>query len=349
MAVTKKFNIDDLKREAKVYDPVVKTLAAYSLSQVLTLMKINLVPVANESVLVNARRKAGLLRPYAPGQTVVYAGEIGKFTEMPLKPELVVSVLKDNITLYKEKYLLSNSGETLDLKSKKHPLEKYILDSVVTSVGEDVIFSMFFAERDVNVASPLTAFNGFFPKLDELEVAGTISAGEKNLLTSGVFDMPVDEDDTDSYDKLVDWIGSGHPMLRASIGGSPLLYIAQSVIKAARAALRNKLKNFDYPSTAKLLEHLREDSFCPGLDFVSHECYGTGNKLILIKPGLIDFGYNYDKSDQYVQVRDPYEDPNDVQFWLESAYDTRFRDVHQKVFQTNEQVNTGVDLAGDYV
>jgi hypothetical protein len=99
----------------------------------------------------------------------------------------------------------------------------------------------------------------------------------------------------------------------------------------------------------EVLEAIREDAFCPGLILSTHEALGTGSKLVLQKVGNMDMGFNTNKSNQFCQVRNIFEDPNEVQFWIEAAYGTRVRDVHQKVFKTNEQTNTGLDLAGDYV
>ena len=64
---------------------------------------------------------------------------------------------------------------------------------------------------------------------------------------------------------------------------------------------------------------------------------------------MLDFGVNTKKATRFVQIRDIFEDPNEVQFWLQAGYGTRFQDIHPKVFQINEFTNEGVDLAGDYV
>lgn len=69
---------------------------------------------------------------------------------------------------------------------------------------------------------------------------------------------------------------------------------------------------------------------------------------MLMKDGLLDFGWNTQRATQFVQVRDPFEDPNDVQFWLQAAYGTRIQDWHEKVFRINDQTNECINLAGDY-
>jgi hypothetical protein len=126
------------------------------------------------------------------------------------------------------------------------------------------------------------------------------------------------------------------------------LQAAEGPVSAARDGLRAIMQNIDYPSLEQMLDKLRSDANCPGLKFTTHEALGTGDKLMLIKPGLLHVGVNDDSDSQFVQVRTPYKDPNDVQFWIQAAFDTRIRDVHEKVFQTNEQQNTGLSLAGDY-
>lgn len=341
-------SIDSLTREAKTYDNVLRTLPYFSLQSFCADLKLNLIQVDKEHIIINKRRRANVTGPYRKGAEIKYTEEIGSFYESSLKPELTVARIKDNITGYSEKNVLSNAGEPVDLKSKKHPLERMILDSIVTSHAEDIVFSAFFAERDTSVFSPMTAFNGFFTKLDVAMTEGVISIGAGNLYNTGEFVAPTSESDSEAYEKLVDFVGSGHNLLRSSNGGIPQLILSQSVLKAARAALRNKTKYFDLPTIAQLLDQVREDAMCPGLIFSTSEALGFGSKLILQKVGTMDIGMNTGSSNQFVQVRDIFEDANEVQFWLESAYDTRIRDIHQKVFMTNEMVNTPLNLAGDY-
>ena len=136
--------------------------------------------------------------------------------------------------------------------------------------------------------------------------------------------------------------------MRSSQGGTPQLQCAETVIKAARAALRNKLRMQEYPTTQRMIELLREDAFCPTLEIVTHEALGRGSRLILQKAGNMDLAFNTQAATRFCQIRDIYTDPNEWQFWLQSGYDTRINDWHEKVFRTNEQKNESNDLAGDY-
>ena len=340
---------EGLTEAAKKYDPILRTLPYFTLAQFAAALGLNVIEVENEDVIVNKRRLAGSTGPYKQGMSITYKEEVAKFVESVLKPELVVSKTKDNILNYKDKKVLVMAGTELDLKSKKHPLEQMIVSDEIISHAEDVIFQAFFSERDTDVFSPATAFTGFYPIIDALVVEGLIGVGLGNYETTGAFADPINADDSDAYDNLVEWIGSAHNMLRSSQGGAPQLLCAQNVLKSARAAYRNKVNSFQMPTMVQVLEALREDAFCPGLIVSTHEALGSGSKLVLQKMGNMDLGFNTNRSNQFCQVRSIFEDPNEVQFWIEAAYGTRVRDVHQKVFKTNEQTNTGNDLAGDYV
>lgn len=342
MAQERVINIDELKRYAKTYDGVLRVLPFFSLQEFAQRMKLNVIEVRDEDVLVNFRRKAGNTGPYKAGASISYPDEIGKIVEMSLKPELTVSRIKDNIQNYKEKRVISNAGEPVDHVSKRHPLEKTVIDNMVISHTEDVIFSAFFAERNEEVYSPLTAFTGFFPWIDHFKTTSDISLANGNLVPTGEFGSG---DGVDDYDRLVNFLRAAHPMLKRGA----VLYYSSSVELVCKEALRKKTSAFKRPTSEEFWEAVKDDAKFPMLQPVTHEAYGTGSALILAKPGMLDLGVNTRRASQFVQVRDIFEDPNDVQFWLQSAYGTRFQDVHRKVFQVNECTNQGVDLAGDYV
>lgn len=346
--MAKVLNVAGLSEAAKTYDPILRVLPFVTLNGIAAKLKLNIQEVENEHVIVNMRRKAGGTIPYAIGTQFNAQTEIAKFYESALKPELVAYEIQENITNYKDSKVLVAAGAKLDLKSKVHPQEQLILKSIVKSHSEDVAYAMFHAERDSAVLTPMTSMTGFYPALDLLVAAGNIAAGQGNLAVTGQFSAPVDENDSDAYDNMVEFIGSSNPFLLSSIGGTPQLLAPLSVLKNVRAAYRNKVKAFQIPTMAQVIEALREDSFCPSLEAATDEALGSGNKVILQKVGNMDLGFNTSKSEQFVQVRNIDRDPNIVQYWLEAAYGVRIRDVHKKVFRTNEQTNIRIDLSGDY-
>lgn len=345
-------NGEALSLAAKTYDPILRTLPFFAIAEMAKALGLNVVQVENEDVILNRRRLAGATGPYQKGMTITYKEEVARFFESSLKPELVVSKTKDNITNYKDKQVLVKAGTPLDLKAKVHPLEQMIVEDEIKSHAEDVIFSAFFAERNVEVFSPATAFTGFYPVIDALIAAGYISTGDGNLKATGALSKPSGgtiTTDTSAYDNLVEFIGGAHNLLRSSIGGKPQLLITDNALMAVREAFRNKVRSHNYPTMAEVIMQLRDDAMAPELVVNSHVALGTGSRLILQKLGNMDFGMNTNVSNQFCQVRNIFEDPNEVQFWIEAAYGTRVRDIHAKVFRTNEQTNTGLDLAGDYV
>ena len=338
-------NVAALTEAAKTYDPIIRELPYFALEALAIKLKLNVVK-GGENVLVNKRRKAGGTGPYKQGMEITYMAELNKFYESTLKPELVVFKIKDNILNYQDVKALVTAGTVLDLKAKRHPQELSIISDIVKSHAEDVVFQAFHAERDADVYSPATAFTGFFSSMDLLVTAGFIAAGEGNLKTTGVFGGELTKDG--DYDTLVKFIADAHPMLRSSQTGIPQLLASETVLLSARAALRKKLSALEYPSMQRMLECLREDAMCPGLIIDTDEALGTGSKLVLQKVGNLDLGFDTNDAKQFVQVRNIYEDPNEVQFWLEASYGTRVRDVQKKIIPTNEQSNTAVALAGDY-
>ena len=185
----KLINIEDLTRAAKTYNNLLRELPFYTLNEAAKTLRLNIQKVAGEDIEINKRRQAGLLRPYKPGVETNTQRELADFFETSLKPERTFSALIDNITNYEEKRVISNQGEPVNNKTKKHPLELLILRDVVLSYSEDVIFTMFFAERDVNVASPMASYNGFFTKLDVHVGAGDVSEAKNNWKPTGVFDI----------------------------------------------------------------------------------------------------------------------------------------------------------------
>lgn len=340
-------NITDLSRASVTYNNVLRELPYFQFLEIAKKLRINIQKVKGEHILISKRRKADFIRPYKMDLPLKDKAELLKFYESKLKPETVYAELNDNILGYGDKNILSNAGEAVNNKTKKHPLEFLILRDLVISVGEDIIFNMFHAQRDEDTASAATSFNGFFHKLNLLVTAGEIDEGKGNLKTTGAFEQPVDNADTSTanYTRMVDFIKSAHPLLRR---GEVLLYAAENPLMEVRNDFRKLVKAFDYPSMEQVVEKLRSDANCPGLNIITDETLGTGDQLILTKPGNFDFGVGEETDRNYVQVRNPYPDPNIVQYWIQAAYDTRIQDVHQKLFLTNEQKNAGLNFAGDY-
>lgn len=339
-------NFEKLTSAAKTWDPVLRTLPFRTINETALKMRLNIVDVkSGEHIIKNKRRKAGIIAPYSSGLTLNQSKELMKFIEASLKPEIVFAEIPDNVTNYEDMNIISNQGNPVDNKSKKHPLEYLILKDIVTSFGEDIAFNLFTAQRDEEVLSPATSFNGFNYKLSVLKTALEISAANKNMVETGAFGTGTAQAPVDDYQKLVDWLRQANFWLRQ---GEVLLYASEHVINNVRKSYKTRVAAFNDPTMEDTVKILRSDANIPGLQIISEPEYGTGDQLMLVKPGLLDIGVRNMADGNFVSVRNIDRDPNEVQFWVQSAYDTRIQDIHPKVFLTNEQINTLNDWAGDY-
>ena len=349
MAETPKLiDVKKLNEAMTIYDKTLRALPYATLQEVAAALGLNVMDLQGKHVRINERRYAGGTQSYKVGKTFGNHDKLLAFEPSAIEPKDVVCITKENSQVYTDNELLIVGGKPVSNVTKRHPLEVRVAHALVRSHIEDVVFVLFHAERDEESTSPAGAFDGFFTKADLLIAAGDVNAARGNFAVSGEFAMPTGDTDYSAYENLVEWIGNTNTYLRSSRSGVPQLLCAQSVLIAARAALRNKLKMQEYPSMQRMIELLREDAFCPTLEVATHEALGRGSRLILQKKGNMDLAFNTQAATRFCQIRDIYEDPNEWQFWLQSGYDTRIDDWHEKVFCTNEQKNESLDLAGDY-
>ena len=346
--MSKLIDVSKLNQTLIVYDRLLRSLPFSTIKEVAAALNINVMNLQGEHAIINERRRAGGTQSYKIGKDFSYLEKLLGYDPSVIKPQDVVFITRENSKKYDDLELMLVGGQPVSNITKKHPLELKVASMLVRSHIEDVVYSLFHAVRDDDSTTPLGAFNGFYSKLNDLFTKQELSIARGNYRITGSLDAPASTSDTEAYDKLVEFIATAHPALRSSNGGAPQLVISQGALANVRAAFRNKVKEFEYPNMDKVIASLREDAFCPGLVISTHECIGKGSKLILQKVGNMDLAFNTQAAAQFCQVRNIYEDPNDWQFWLQAGYDTRIRDWHEKVFCTNEQQNTCLDLAGDY-
>jgi len=344
--MTKVINTDLLNRASTQWDPVLKTMPFAVLNDILREMGINIMEVVGgKDTFVTFNRQGGVSKPYASG-TIDY-GNLGKATERTLEVVKSYAALKEHIENYKGKLLTTNmpEKEKVDNQSKKHPLEFLILSEIVKTISEDIIDALFFAERDVTDKSPLGMFDGFCKKITDEVSAGEIAVAKGNMYNTGSIVAPANASDVTAYTQLVAFVRAANPFLRKK----PVLYISNTTLFHAQDALGNKLVNKDVLEFDVFLQHLRGSTACPNLSIVSNHALGTGDQLILTVDRNLDFGLNTKGDHAFVQVRNPYEDPNEVQFWSQWDAGTRIRSIHPKMFLVNDGVAAGQQLSGDYV
>lgn len=338
-------NTDSLNRTSEQYNPTLQVLPFMMLEPTMAELMINFLEVADKDTLVTFLRKGNMSKPYVAGVTDY--SDLGKAIERELEVKPAYAALKDHILNYKSKLVSSNSitAEKVDNKTKKHPLEMMILEEKVKTIAEDIITALFFAERDEADKSPMGMFDGYNKKIDDAIAAGEVATSKKNYVSTGSITAPSDGNDTDAYDQVVEFVRSANPALRKN----GVLYIPNTILFFAIDALGNKIKSKDLLEAEVFLRHLQGSTFTPSLKIVSHEALGTGDRLMLCKPFNLDFGMNTRGDEKFVQVRNPFEDPNIVQFWTQWQSGTRIRQFHEKEFLVNDGVAASADLSGDYV
>jgi hypothetical protein len=342
-------NVEALNRASQKYQPVLQMLPFLVLQSVLDELEINLLEVSSKDIAVQMLRKGGVSAPYIATNSEdehITADELGKFVERVLTVDPCVAVIKDHIMNYKDKLILNNDpgSQKLNNKTKKHPLEYLFLQEKVKTIAEDIIDALFFAERNTDDKSPMGMFNGYNTILDALIVAGEIAAAKKNLVATGDISSPEDAGDTDAYDQLVHFLRSANPFLRKN----GVLYATNNLLFYAMDALGNKIRYKGSMEYEIFLSHLKGTTQMPNLRIITHAALGSGDRLILCKPRNFDFGMNTKGDEQFVQVRNPYKDPNFVQFWTQWDAGTRIMALHPKEFQMNDGTNTGLAMSGDY-
>lgn len=192
------------------------------------------------------------------------------------------------------------------------------------------------ASSDGNLIKIVTLDNGL--SQDGFEVkstATTITTKDTNMVA---------ESNTKAFDNLIAWLRHVDPKMK----NKPLiLRITPNVLLEVQDALENKLaqKSIEFED---LLKHIQFRAGLSKLSIVSHYCMGTGNRIHLTTPDNFDFGMNTLSDVDFVQVRNIYEDPNFVQFWMQFGIGTRIVSLHKRVFMTNEGTPIANSLSGDY-
>lgn len=344
----KLIDVSKLNEQTIVYDKVLRTLPYISLGEVCRKFKFNLMDIQGKKARVLERRYAGGTQSYKVGKEFRNQDKLLAYESTVIEPKDVVFITKENSQKYDDNELLIVGGQNVSNITKRHPMEYKVVQALVNAHTEDVGYQLFHAERDEDSTAPSGAFDGLFTKIDRIVIAGDINVARGNLRTTGEFVHPVDGNDTTAYDQMVDFLAGANPFLRSARYGITQLICAESVMIAVRAAFRNKVKSFDYPTMEQVIEKLREDSRIEKLEVITDEIVGMGSRLTLQKAGNMDIAFNTQAAARFCQIRDIYEDPNEWQFWLQAGYDTGIGDWHEKVFMTNEQKNTPLDLSGDY-
>lgn len=338
-------NITQLQRVNETYQKDFMVLPYALLIPVLQELKISMLEVNNRDIVVVKERKGGLARPYV-GTDLKYAAEVMRLKERILQTEMAYAAVKDDITNYKEKKVLFDAAKNkINHKTKEHPLEREIIADQIITVGEDIVDALFHASRDTSDQTPMGMADGFNTILDKLVLSGDITTGKGNLVECDGLITPVDEDDISAFTNLRDWLRNIDQKWRNK---PVVLYIPNDSLINVKDALENKKKMFKDVTFEAVLTSLREDCAIPNLQIVSHYALGVGDRLILTEPGNFDLGMNTFSDAGFVQVRNPYENPNWVQYWMQWEIGMRVKNLHKRGFMMSDGSVTANPLSGDY-
>jgi len=337
-------NFSSISDEAKKRQSELRYLPWIILLEVLKSLGINMKNVKGIDVITEAQRKGGLLRPYTVGGTPAAATEIIKLSERNLQLKKAYLQLIDNINNYASAPILNNPFDSGDInQSKKHPLGKIILENNIKTFAEDVLDAMFFAERDDSGTTPLDIFDGFNTIIDDEVSAGNISTAKGNMVNTGTIASP-GAGTFVALTQLVAFIRSADPALRRYKAN---MYITPNVYNYAIDSLENKMQYRDGDINA--LERYLNEKCSSQITIKKHEILGSGTRIMLMEPGLLDFGFDNFGDFDFVQVRNIDTDPNIVRFWMQADMGVRLNGTHKKVLCINEQSAVASSISGDYV
>ncbi len=335
-------DITALQESAIRYQRDLKYLPYAVLAEVLGLHGINLLPgIQNKDVVTNFLRKRGIARPYVAGATVDNQ-DAGKADESVLTVEKAYASLKDNINNYKKTVVgpdvLLGKNQT-----KEHPWQLVMLMTAVRTFSEDLLDALFPGERDTSDLSPAGCFDGFDTIINDAITAGKIRQSLNNTRVTSTVSKPADNSETDAFDILLGFYQGANKFLRQA---NSVLLIPFDMGDAYDMAYFNKFK---YKPTMDNYGRPLLEGSSGRCSIVRSAPMGAGQRIILTVPGNLDFGMNTLGDEDFVQVRQPYEDPNDIQFWIQGDYGCRIRSFNEKVFMVNNGSPVANDLSGDYV
>lgn len=333
-------DITSLAESAIIYQKDLQMLPFAILRNILGVHGFNMFPnVQNKHVLSAFERKRGIAKPYVADDTS--NSDLGKAIQRSLEVHPAYASVKDNIRNYKT--IAVGPDDLLGKnQSKKHPWEMVMLTSVIRTFTEDIADALFAGKYDTDDKSPTGCFDGIDELIDLDIAAGLIAAAKGNYEATSAIVKPTSESDIDAFKIMLEFYRAAHPRLKAenTILMVPI-YIAEAYSDAYFNKFRNKPTIDEYNRT--ILEG--SNGKCR---IIGSEYMGSGNRMILTVPGNIDFGMNTESDDQFVQVRNPYEDPNYVQFWIQADYGMRIRSINQKMFMVNDGTPVASALSGDY-
>jgi len=326
-------DLTSLTETAIRYQRDLQFLPYATMAPVLGQLGIRLFPgIQNKHVMTNYLRTAGIARPYVQG--TVEDSQLGKAEEKTLEIHLAYANVKDNIQNYKE---ISVGPDVLLGKnqSKRHPWQMVMLTSIIRTFSEDILDALFHGERDTTDRNPTGCFDGYNHLIDDGIAAGSVATAEGNYYETGAITS------SNAYEKMLAMYRNAHPLLRQQ---RTIMIVPQNV---ADKYDDNYFTKYQYKPTLDNYGNAILDG-SNGRCSIVPTPYQGGSRIILTVPGNMHFGFDSMRDQTFVEVRKPYTDPNDIQFWIQAGYGTRIQSWHQKAFMVNDESASAVAYSGDY-
>jgi hypothetical protein len=334
MAAKPATDLSSLTETAITYQRDLQMLPYATMAPVLGGLGISLYPgIQNKHVMTNFLRTAGIARPYVQG--TVEESQVGKLEEKTLEIHLAYANVKDNIQNYKTTVV----GPDVLLgknRSKQHPWEMLMLTSIIRTFSEDILDALFHGVRNTSTRTALGCFNGYNKIIDLGIAASSIAANQGNYYATGGITA------ANAYDKLLAMWRSAHPLLKSR---PSIMIVPYHIGEKYDDQYFDKYK---YKPTLNNYGNTVLDG-SNGLCSIVRTPYQGGGRVILTVAGNMHFGFDSMADQSFVQVRNPYTDPNDVQFWIQAGYGTRIQSFHKKVFMVNDQATANTAYSGDII
>lgn len=346
MPANQSINIAALTDEAIRYQEDLRLLPYVVLTDKLNKLGVRLLELQYKDIEKTFQRKKGLARPYQIRQSIAY-NDLGKVTESTLEIYECYAALKDHILNYREKNVINTPDFGMGRnQTKEHHLNGLITAQAVITVAEDIADALFHGERDDSGLSPLDCIDGYYTLIDNAVATGEIASANGNLVATGSIDAPANSSDTDAVDKLVSFVRQTDIQLRRSPNAGLIMSI--NTLQNAMDALQNYAMFTSRDVNPMVLQDYINNKCGTNIALTYDEILGSGDKLILTVAGNMDHGMNTMGDSDFVQIRDIFEDPNLVQYWIQWENGNRIRNLHRKMFCTNDGTSIASDLSGDY-
>lgn len=290
----------------------------------------------NKLTAYNYIRYGGLMRPYYPGMQAS-TDPVGRIEENTLQVYLAAGIHEDNIQNYTQ-FALGRMNLLGTNKTYTNPMNALILYSLMRTWSEDLLDAYMFATRKEKGSNKYDVFDGIYTLIQKAKVDGKIVEG-RNLFSTGPIMAPVDDNDSDAYKKVNDFLQRAHPSLTK--GG--LLLVTTQFGAWLQEAVANKFKYTITPDQYGTFD-------LPGwktIRVVPCMNMGTGDLMILTKPNNLQLGFDSQSDDEYVRVRNIHPDANIVTYNIQARYGANIRSYDPKMFAINDGELSAVAWAGD--